>query len=143
MSSEKSSRKSLKDGRRAAEKLRIDRVRRHIMLCCDRRTAKCADAREMEDAWKFLKKRFKELKLHKQGIVFRSRSYCLDICRDGPIAVVFPEGAWYGGCTPVVLERILQEHLLGGRIVHEHLLARSPLCEGCIPVSPGNDCTHQ
>ena len=115
----------------AAEKTKLGRMQRHIFLCTG---GKCAPQAEQAASWDFLKRRMRELGLAdaEQGAL-RSRADCLRICTLGPIAVVYPEGVWYHSCTPANLERILTEHLLGGRPVTELAFARAPLGGGASP----------
>jgi (2Fe-2S) ferredoxin len=111
--------------REAAKAFGIGRLRRHLFVCIG---PDCVDPDKGADTWKYIKKRMKELDIAgPNGPCYRTKCQCLRICAEGPICVVYPEGAWYQNVTPDNAERIIQEHLIKGRIVKELCFARNPL----------------
>ncbi|HIE22314.1 MAG TPA: hypothetical protein EYP73_06930 [Acidimicrobiia bacterium] len=121
-----------------AEALSIPRVRRHILLCADQSNPRCAPREQTNELWRHLKKRLKELDLATapphwqgdldhdpepvepgQGSVLRSKVDCLRVCEQGCIAVVYPEGTWYARLDIAKLDRIVDQHLIGGQPVEE------------------------
>ncbi len=130
------------------QSLELNQIQRHIFLCADQTKPKCCSKKVGLEAWDYLKKRLKDLKLDQPtdaqpSCIFRTKANCLRVCGTGPIMVVYPDGVWYRNATPEVIERIIQEHLIGNKIVEEYAFVIHPLPEIVQPLTTESVVTEQ
>ena len=104
------------------EKAAVPSAQKHLFLCLG---PDCCGPEIGQASWEYLKSQVKEMNLQ----VMRTKAACFRVCSQGPILLVYPEGIWYSRATPERLERILREHILGGRPVTEWVIAQNPLAE--------------
>lgn len=114
--------------------LGLNQIERHIFLCADQTLPKCCSKAASLEAWDYLKKRLKQLNLdqptdHKSSLIFRTKANCLRVCSNGPIMVIYPDGVWYRNTTPEVIEQIIEQHIIGNKVVKEYAFLIHPLPE--------------
>jgi len=107
------------------------RVSHHLLLCATPAKAKCCDPAVGAACWDALKRGVRELDLENplrpEGIVLRSKADCLRVCEQGPVLLIWPDGIWYGAVTSERIQRILEEHVIGGQPCSDWIIRRTPL----------------
>ena len=115
--------------REIAATLGVGAYSRHVLLCLG---PDCCDPKDGQAAWEVLKRELKDKGLSISAgpnACYRTKAGCLRICAGGPIAVVYPEGTWYGGMTADRIPLLVQQHLIDGKPIEEWVFTRNPLSQ--------------
>jgi (2Fe-2S) ferredoxin len=97
---------------------------RHVLFCVG---GDCASRSENEASLKHLRKRLKTVEKEGGPRVYCTPVTCLQFCKGGPLAVVYPEGTWYHSLSPDACDRLVDEHIVGGVPVREYTITQNPL----------------
>ncbi len=111
----------INDARKEARKEHIGEVARHFLLCTG------SDCRKdgANATWSYAKGRIaRASKTAPDGRIYRSQVDCLNLCEGGPIGIVYPEGTWYGALDKAAIDRVIDEHLVGGKPVDDLRIAQ-------------------
>ncbi|AVS60382.1 Fe-S-binding domain-containing protein [Paracidovorax avenae] len=112
------------EGVRVVVKPKIGSYRRHILICTGPRCAQEGQAQALFDS---LGEKFKAAGLNDGDLrVKRSRVSCFAACKGGPVMCVQPDGTWYYDVTPENMDRIIEQHLVGGQPVEELVFHQGP-----------------
>jgi len=96
-----------------------------VLLCTG---PSCCTPEVGQAAWEALKQQIKDRGLSAgDNACFRTKVGCLRVCCQGPMLVVYPEGAWYRGMTAERIPEFVQKHLVEGQPVAEQVFACNPL----------------
>lgn len=98
--------------RKKTKDLGINKIDKHIFICCDAQDDKCVNRQVGLKSWNYLKKRLAELELTGKGGVQRTKADCFRICAKGPIIAVYPDNIWYHSCDEEFIENIIRKHIL-------------------------------
>lgn len=105
-------------------KPKIGSYKRHLLLCTGPRCTQDGAAQELFDS---LGDKFKAAGLNEGDMrVKRSRVSCFAACKGGPVMCVQPDGTWYYNVTPANMDRIIDQHLVGGQPVAELVFHQGP-----------------
>ncbi|MES2524554.1 MAG: (2Fe-2S) ferredoxin domain-containing protein [Gemmatimonadota bacterium] len=100
----------------------MEKYSRHVLVCTG---SYCSEGRGGRATYAQL-----AASLQREGLLFgptrvkRSEAPCLGVCAGGPIVCVYPEGVWYRGVTPALMDRIVVEHLKGGQTLDDSVFHR-------------------
>lgn len=104
-----------------SQTLGLSHIEKHFFICADQTKAKCCSKEESIRVWEYLKERLAKLNLGDNRVIFRTKANCLRVCKQGPIMVIYPEGIWYHSVNEKIIDKIIDDYLINGKLVKENL----------------------